>query len=104
MRRIGLAVVLTLSLVLAPLAAEAQQTGRFTSALIGTPRSSEIPLIPPTARREPHDCVTAAGRNPALANSPRAHAPAVVANGVLRRSAVIRPTVHNHLHARHTRE
>jgi hypothetical protein len=95
MRLIGLA----LSLVLSPLAAEAvyQRIDR-------TPRSSAIPLIRSAARREAHKCVTADGRNPALAESSRAHAPAVVANGVLRRSAVIRPTVHNHLHPRHTRE
>jgi len=71
--------------------------GKVYQRIDRTPRSSAIPLMLSAARREAHKCVTADGRNPALAESSRAHAPAVVANGVLRRSAVIRPTVHNHL-------
>jgi hypothetical protein len=63
MRLIRLAIALALGLALATLA-EAQQTGRFAGALVGTPRSSAIPLIPSTAPSVGmHDRVTWRGKN-----------------------------------------
>jgi hypothetical protein len=55
MRLIRLAIALALGLALATLA-EAQQTGRFAGALVGTPRSSAIPVS--LQQRLPSGCTT----------------------------------------------
>src|SRR6267142_2721628 len=51
-------------------------------------------------RREAHHRIPAERRERALANPPPSQASALVGDGALRRSAVVRPAVDNHLHAR----